>query len=73
MPAELDIWTLYDGPTTHSKRWVVRLFRNDKPTDTFFESDSRDECEAFVHERFPAGFWLDRHPDDDPKIAGTWL
>ncbi len=71
--ATLDIWTLYDGPPNHTKRWVVRLFHTDKPTDTFFESNSRDACEAFVRERHPGAFWLERHPDDDPKIAGTWL
>ncbi len=73
MSATIDIWTLYDGPTNHTKRWVVRLFKNETPTDTVFESDSRDACEEFVLERHPGAVWLVRHPNDDPKIVGVWI
>lgn len=69
----LDIWTLYRNPTNHDKEWVVRLFRDEQPTDGVFESDSRDECEAYVRKHNPGAHWIDRMPGDDPVIVGTWI
>lgn len=69
----MEIWTLYDAPTNHTKRWVVRLFHNAEPTDTFFESETRDACEKFVRARYPGAIWLERAHDDDPRIVGTWI
>ena len=71
--ATLDIWTLYRYPADSEKEWVVRLFKTDKPTATFLEADSREECEAFVLKHHPGAIWLERNPDDDPIIQGMWL
>lgn len=69
----MDIWTLYRNPSDHEKEWVVRLFKTDKPTDTHFASDSRDECEAYVLKQNPGAHWLPRMAADDPVIVGTWI
>ncbi len=69
----IDIWTLYRNPSNHDNEWVVRLFRDEKPTDRVFESDSRDECEAFVRKHHPGAHWLNRMAADEPVIVGTWI
>ena len=69
----IDIWTLYDDPTDPRARWVVRLWKNDKPTDVFFASNSRDACEEFVLDRHPGAYWMPPSPEDGPTIAGTWI
>ncbi len=69
----LDIWTLYYRPANHKKHWVVRLFKNETATDTVFEHDEREACEAFVLERHPGAVWLMRSPGDDMTIVGTWI
>ena len=69
----LDIWTLYRNPKDREKEWVVRLHRDEKPTDEFFEADTRDECKAYVDEHHPGAIWIPRMPADDPVIEGTWI
>ena len=66
-------WTLYEGPTNHDKRWVVRLFRDELPTNIYFEADTRKECEDHVFHQYPDGHWIPRLPADDPCIVGVWI
>jgi hypothetical protein len=67
------IWTLYHRPINHTEEWVVRLFELDKPTDTIFASDSKEECEEFVHAQHPGAYWLPRMDGDDPVVHGAWI
>jgi hypothetical protein len=69
----IDVWTLYCRPSNHDKAWVVRRWHGDKPTTDMFESDSREEVEAFVLSKYPDAYWLPRQPGDDMTIVGTWI
>lgn len=73
----MEIWTLYDNPADHEKRWVVRLSIVTKKglelTNTLFGSDSREECEDYVMDHSPGLVWMVRSPKDIPHIVGTWI
>ncbi|MBO9492096.1 hypothetical protein J7384_17170 [Endozoicomonas sp. G2_1] len=67
--------TLYDKPSDEPENYVARahvaMKGDTKPTNVYFKSPDRAEVEGAVPD--PYFYWLDREPNDDPTILGTWI
>ena len=66
----LEIWTVYENPSDHPGKFVVRKFHLDQPTDVHHVEDTLEAARKHV----PFGLIrLPRSAGDDPVILEVWL
>lgn len=73
--AVLVMWTLYDHPhdipdSFVARKWLVTR-QGERPTGEIVRADTAQAI--YEHFRNQGLGWIERHPDDDPKIMGTFL
>ena len=73
---KLRMWTVYDHPLDYPNDFVARLFEVDAsgshPTSSIIITPDLQTMRDML--RFEMGLtFLDRQPEDDPKIVEVWL
>lgn len=64
-------YTLYYKPTDFPDNYVIREFKDGKPTDKHWIFNTRDE--AFERMRETYAVFIARSEKDEKHIIGTWI
>lgn len=65
------IITFYEKPDDYPDKYVARVFFNDQPTNLLLTAPTARELHEIIPDQYFV--WMERHPNDDPKILGTYL
>jgi hypothetical protein len=71
MSNPLVMWTVYERPTDYPNEFVARRFLGEAPTAELERADTLEELQERLSEKGLT--WMDRSPNDDPRIVGVWL
>lgn len=69
----IPIYVIYDNPTDHPGKFVVRKWWGDKPTGEGAVTDSLYAARLYIRELGLGLVMVTRDPGDDPCIVESWL